>query len=35
MTACLLIATMAPAVSVVGFEVLGHRHTARAVASGQ
>jgi low temperature requirement protein LtrA len=33
MTACLLIATSAPAVSVVGFEVLGHRHMERAIAA--
>ena len=33
MTACLLIATLAPVVTVVGFEVLGHRHAARAVAA--
>jgi low temperature requirement protein LtrA len=30
MTACLLIVTLAPVVSVVGFEVIGHRHTAAA-----
>jgi low temperature requirement protein LtrA len=34
MTACLLIVTLAPAVSVVGFEVLGHRHASRAIAAG-
>jgi low temperature requirement protein LtrA len=33
MTACLLVVTLAPAVSVVGFEVLGHRHASRAVAA--
>jgi low temperature requirement protein LtrA len=33
MTACLLIATMAPLASVVGFEVLGHRHAAAAIAA--
>jgi hypothetical protein len=33
MTACLLIATLAPAVSVVGFEVLGHREAAEAPAT--
>jgi low temperature requirement protein LtrA len=33
MTACLLIVTLAPVVTVVGFEVLGHRHTAQAVAA--
>lgn len=31
MTACLLIVTLAPVVSVVGFEVLGHRHATRAI----
>ena len=33
MTACLLIVTLAPVVSVVGFEILGHRHAAAAVAA--
>lgn len=33
MTACLLIVTLAPVVTVVGFEVLGHRHLARDVAA--
>jgi low temperature requirement protein LtrA len=33
MAACLLIVTLAPAVSVVGFEVLGHRHAASALAA--
>jgi hypothetical protein len=33
MTACLLIVTLAPVVSVVGFEVLGHRHAAQAVSA--
>jgi low temperature requirement protein LtrA len=33
MTACLLVVTLAPAVSVVGFEVLGHRHASRAIAA--
>jgi low temperature requirement protein LtrA len=33
MTACLLIVTLAPVVTVVGFEVLGHRHAAEAVAA--
>ena len=33
MTACLLIATLAPVVSVVGFEVVGHRHAAAAIAA--
>lgn len=31
MTACLLIVTLAPVVSVLGFEVLGHRHATRAI----
>ncbi|HEV7423447.1 MAG TPA: low temperature requirement protein A [Mycobacterium sp.] len=30
---CLLIATLAPMVSVVGFEVLGHRHAEAAIAA--
>ncbi|BDX31170.1 membrane protein [Mycobacterium antarcticum] len=34
MTACLLIVTLAPVVSVVGFEVLGHRHESRDVDAG-
>jgi Bacterial low temperature requirement A protein (LtrA) len=33
MTACLLIATLAPVVSVVGFEWVGHRHAAVAIAA--
>jgi low temperature requirement protein LtrA len=33
MTACLLIVTLAPVVTVVGFEVLGHRHVSQAVAA--
>ncbi|MDT5073971.1 MAG: hypothetical protein QOH82_3291 [Mycobacterium sp.] len=33
MTACLLIVTLAPVVSVVGFEVLGHRHAQQAVSA--
>jgi hypothetical protein len=33
MAACLLVATLAPAVSVVGFELLGHRHAAAAIAA--
>jgi low temperature requirement protein LtrA len=33
MAVCLLVATLAPAVSVVGFEVLGHRHAAAAIAA--
>jgi low temperature requirement protein LtrA len=32
MAVCLLVIMMAPVVSVVGFEVLGHRHTAEALA---
>ena len=32
MAACLLIVTLAPAVSVVGYELLGHRHAAEAIA---
>lgn len=32
MAVCLLIATLAPVVSVVGFEVVGHRHAAAAIA---
>lgn len=32
MTACLLIVTLAPLVSVVGFELVGHRHMAAALA---
>lgn len=33
MTACLLIVTLAPLVSVVGFEVIGHRHMSEALAN--
>ena len=33
MTVCLLIATLAPMVSVVGFELVGHRHAAVAIAA--
>ena len=33
MTVCLLIATLAPVVSVVGFEMVGHRHAAAAIAA--
>ncbi|WP_036436640.1 low temperature requirement protein A [Mycobacterium sp. URHB0044] len=33
MAVCLLVATLAPVVSVVGFEVLGHRHIAEALAA--
>ena len=32
MTGCLLIVTLAPLVSVVGFEVIGHRHMSAALA---
>jgi low temperature requirement protein LtrA len=34
MAVCLLIVTLAPAVSVVGYELLGHRHAAEAIARG-
>jgi hypothetical protein len=30
---CLLVTTLAPMVSVVGFEVLGHRHADAAIAA--
>jgi low temperature requirement protein LtrA len=33
MANCLLVVTLAPVVSVVGYELLGHRHAAQAVAS--
>jgi low temperature requirement protein LtrA len=33
MAVCLLVATLAPAVTVVGFEVLGHRHVSEAIAA--
>ncbi len=33
MAVCLLVVTLAPAVTVVGFEVLGHRHAAAAIAA--
>jgi low temperature requirement protein LtrA len=33
MSVCLLIATLAPAVSVVGFETIGHRHASAALAA--
>ena len=33
MAVCLLIATLAPVVSVVGFESVGHRHAAEAIAA--
>ncbi len=32
MTVCLLIVTLAPMVTVVGFELLGHQHAADAIA---
>ena len=32
MTVCLLIVTLAPMVTVVGFELLGHQHAANAIA---
>lgn len=32
MANCLLVVTLAPVVSVVGYELVGHRHTERAVA---
>ncbi|MCV7152701.1 low temperature requirement protein A [Mycolicibacterium pyrenivorans] len=32
MATCLLVVTLAPVVSVVGYELRGHRHAARAVA---
>ncbi|MDG4667861.1 low temperature requirement protein A [Mycobacterium sp. 236(2023)] len=32
MANCLLVVTLAPVVSVVGYELVGHRHTAAAVA---
>ncbi len=33
MAVCLLVIMLAPVVSVVGFELLGHRHTAEAIRS--
>jgi low temperature requirement protein LtrA len=33
MTICLLVVTLAPMVTVVGYEVLGHRHAAEAIAT--
>jgi len=33
MANCLLVVTLAPVVSVVGYELVGHRHAAQAVAS--
>jgi hypothetical protein len=32
MANCLLVVTLAPMVTVVGYETLGHRHAADAVA---
>jgi hypothetical protein len=32
MADCLLVVTLAPMVSVVGFELVGHRHAAEAIA---
>ncbi len=32
MALCLLVASLAPMVSVAGFEIIGHRHVAAAVA---
>ena len=32
MANCLLVVTLAPMVSVVGYETLGHRHAAQAIA---
>jgi hypothetical protein len=32
MAVCLLVVTLAPAVTVVGFEVSGHQHAAQALA---
>jgi hypothetical protein len=32
MALCLLVASLAPMVSVAGFEIIGHRHVAEAVA---
>ncbi len=32
MAACLLVVTLAPMVTVVGYELLGHRHAAEAIA---
>ncbi|MCT7369394.1 hypothetical protein A7R75_10330 [Mycolicibacterium llatzerense] len=34
MAVCLLVASLAPMVSVAGFEIIGHRHVADAVARG-
>ena len=32
MANCLLVVTLAPLVTVIGYEVLGHRHAAEAIA---
>jgi hypothetical protein len=32
MANCLLVVTLAPMVTVVGFEMVGHRHTAEVIA---
>ena len=32
MANCLLVVTLAPMVTVVGYEMLGHRHAAEAIA---
>jgi hypothetical protein len=32
MANCLLVVTLAPMVTVVGYELLGHRHAAEAIA---
>jgi hypothetical protein len=32
MANCLLVVTLAPMVTVVGYELLGHRHAADAIA---
>ena len=33
MANCLLVVTLAPVVTVVGYELVGHRHVAQAVSS--
>jgi hypothetical protein len=33
MAACLLVVMLAPMVTVVGYELLGHRHAAEAMAT--
>jgi hypothetical protein len=32
MANCLLVVTLAPVVTVVGYELIGHRHAAQAIA---